>query len=252
VSGSSSITIPFTLVQDHVFISVTVNGTGPYRFLVDTGGVNLIDTTLVKALRLGISGSETGHGIGPQTVESEKTKIDELKTGTGTFKTLKFYTFDFNRIDAKGGIKGMIGASMFRRYVTCFDFQHQVIELIDPARFDFRDGGSPLRMSVKDSEITVKGDFDGMPGKFQIDTGSASTLELNSPFVARYKLLSKFPKRVESLNSGVGGSSQAFTVRGASLALGAAQISGPITYSPSLRMDRKQLATTMEGSGIVR
>ena len=230
-SSSPHVTIPFTLIGDHIFISATVNGSGPYQFVVDTGGVDLIDTETAKALRLPLAGSETGHGIGPRTVESGKTTIRELKAGTGTFNARKFYTFDFRQINAMGGVTvaGMIGGSMFRQYVTCFDFEHQRIELIDPAKFDLRRAGFPVPMSVKDSEITVRGAFDGEPGVFQIDTGSASTLSLNSPFVARYKLLNKFPNRVETLSSGVGGSNKAFTVRGQNLVLGAVHIDRPIT-----------------------
>jgi membrane-associated protease RseP (regulator of RpoE activity) len=124
---------------------------------------------------------------------------------------------------------GMVGATLFRRYVTCIDFSHHVIELTDSARFDPRRAGAPLRMSIKDSEITIRGRFDGALGIFQLDTGSPTTLTLTAPFVARHHLLSNFSKRVETSSSGVGGSTQAFTVRGRTLVLGSVQIDNPIT-----------------------
>jgi hypothetical protein len=231
VSGAPAFTVPFTLIGDHIYTNATVNGTGPYRFIVDTGGVNLIDTGLVKPLSLKITGSEMGHGVGTSTVESGQTTIDQLKIGDGTFNAQKFYTFDFQQLYPGGGVEmaGMVGASLFRQYVTCFDFSHHVIELIDSARFDPSQAGAPLPMSIKDSEITIRGHFDAAPGIFQIDTGSPTTLTLNSPFVARHNLLSKFSKQVESLSSGVGGSVQAFTVRGRKLVLGSVQIDKPIT-----------------------
>jgi hypothetical protein len=231
VSGAPAATIPFTVIGDHIYTNGTVNGTGPYRFIVDTGGVNLIDTGLVKPLSLKITGSEMGHGVGAEAVESGKTTIHQLKIGDATFTDQKFYTFDFHELYRGGGVEiaGMVGASLFRQYVMCVDFSRQVIELIDSARFDLRDAGTPLRMSMKDSEITISGRFDGAPGIFEIDTGSSATLTLNSPFVARHKLLGKFSKQVETLSSGVGGSTQAFTVRGRSLVLGSTQIDNPIT-----------------------
>lgn len=230
-AGAPAVAIPFTLIGDHIYTNATVNGNGPYRFVVDTGGVNLIDSGLVKPLSLKITGTETGHGVGPDAIESGKTRIDQLKIGDATFNAQGFYTFDFQQLYREGGVEiaGMVGSSLFRRYVTCIDFSHNVIELIDSARFDPSRAGAPLQMSIKDSEITIRGRFDGAPGVFQIDTGSPTTLTLNAPFVARHNLLSNFPRHLETSNSGVGGSTPAFTVRGRALVLGSVQIDHPIT-----------------------
>ena len=223
--------VPFTLIGDHIYTEATVNGTGPYRFIVDTGGVNLIDISLVKQLSLRITGREAGHGIGPETVETGKTTIDQLALGKLAFSRQLFYTFDFGQLYAGGGVKmmGMVGAPLFRQYVTCIDFHHNVIDLLDPSKFDPRRAGSSIAMSVKESSITVDGSFDGIPGVFQIDTGSATTVALASPFVAEHQLLKRFPTHVEGSSGGVGGRIREYTVRGKDLVLGAERIPHPIT-----------------------
>jgi PDZ domain/Aspartyl protease len=228
--------VPLTLIGDHIYIEAMVNGTGPYRFIIDTGGVNLIDTGLARQLSLTITGSEAGHGTGPETVESGKTTIERLTLGNITFTGQPFYTFDFGQLYAGGGVKmmGMLGAMLFHQYVTCIDFDHKEVELIESAKFNARRAGSSLTMSIKASEITVRGSFDGIPGVFQIDTGSPTTLTLAAPFVAQHQLLKRFPRRIETSSGGVGGSMREDIVRGRDLILGTEQIEHPIVALASV------------------
>lgn len=248
--GRPSVEIPFTLIGDHIYAMASINGTGPYRFIVDTGGVNLVDARLANHLSLHITGRESGHGTGPETVESGKTTIGHLTLGRITFTKQSFYTFDFRQLYAGGGVKmmGMIGATLFRRYVTCIDFHHKVIDLIEPGKFDKSRAGSSVAMSIKGSEITLHGSFDGIPGIFQVDTGSPSTLTLATAFVTKHQLLRRFPRHIETSSGGVGGSAREYTVRGSDLALGAEKISRPVT---ALAAVTKGKLAGSELSGIV-
>lgn len=248
--GTPVTEIPFELIGDHIYAMATVNGSGPYRFIVDTGGVNLVDASLVKLLSLNITGTEAGHGTGPKAVESEKTTIQRLTLGKIAFSGQPFYTFDFAQLYPGGGVKilGMLGANLLQQYVTCIDFDHKVIDLIAPAKFDTRAAGSSLPMSIKDSEVTVHGSFDGIPTIFQIDTGSPTTLTLTTPFVAEHQLLKRFPQRIETAGSGVGGSIREYSVRGKDLVIGSEQIRHPIVALASVSSGN--LATS-DFSGIV-
>lgn len=248
--GAPAAEIPFTLIGDHIYTEATVNGSGPYRFIVDTGGVNLIDSSLVAPLSLKINGSEAGHGTGPESVETGKTTVDRLTVGGITFTRQPFFTFDFGQLYAGGGVKmlGMVGAQPFRDYVTCFDFGHQVIDLIEPGKFDPKKAGAELPMSINESEILVRGSFDGIPATFQIDTGSPTTLTLAAPFVTKHELLNRFPKHLETSSGGVGGSSREYNVRGKDLVLGTERIPHPITALAAV--SKGQLAKS-EFSGIV-
>jgi len=37
--GAASVTVPFRLLNNHIYAQVSVNGKGPYTFIVDTGGI---------------------------------------------------------------------------------------------------------------------------------------------------------------------------------------------------------------------
>lgn len=242
--GAPAAEIPFTLIGDHIYTEATVNGTGPYRFIVDTGGVNLVDVSLATQLSLKITGWETGHGTGPGSVETGKTTVDQLTLGGTAFAKQPFYTFDFGQLYGGGGVKmaGMVGGALFRQYVTCIDFAHNVIDLIEPGKSDPRRAGSSLAMSMKGSEITVRGSFDGIPGVFQLDTGSPATLTLAAPFVAQHQLLKRFSRHLETSSGGVGGRSREYTVRGRDLVLGGQQIPHPVTALAAV--SKGKLATT--------
>ena len=65
--GKASTTIPITLVENHVNLDVMLNGKGPYHFIFDTGGSNVVDPAVAKEIGAVGSGSAQGNGVGSQT-----------------------------------------------------------------------------------------------------------------------------------------------------------------------------------------
>ena len=77
---------------------------------------------------------------------------------------------------------GMVGYEMFRRFVTRIDYGAKTMTLIDPKEFDPKDAGTPVPFAFNGHIPEVQGTFEGMPAKFDIDTGSRSALTLTRPF----------------------------------------------------------------------
>jgi membrane-associated protease RseP (regulator of RpoE activity) len=76
----------------------------------------------------------------------------------------------------------------------------------------------------------VLGSYDGIPGRFGIDTGSRMTLMLTGPFVRQNDLRAKATSGNEAMVGwGVGGPSRAFVTRGGELKLGDVTVDNPIT-----------------------
>ncbi|MHA4915652.1 hypothetical protein, partial [Enterococcus faecium] len=46
--GRSKTRVPMELIDNHVYVSVTLNGKGPYRFILDTGGQNVVDPAVAR------------------------------------------------------------------------------------------------------------------------------------------------------------------------------------------------------------
>jgi hypothetical protein len=116
-------------------------------------------------------------------------------------------------------MRGMVGYETFRRFVTRIDYGAKTITLIDPKTFDPKDAGSPVRVAFAGNAAIVDGTYEGVPGKFQIDTGARSALTLDGPFVAANHFTTG--KGVDAVDGwGVGGPSRSHMVRGGTLTIG--------------------------------
>ena len=69
------------------------------------------------------------------------------------------------------------------------------------------------------------GTFEGLPAKFDIDTGSRSELTLNKPFAEKNGLRASHPKGVDAVDGwGVGGPSTGYVTRGSMMTLGSVAV----------------------------
>lgn len=221
--GAGRTVMPFTLINNHVYGQATIDGKGPYRFIFDTGGLNLVTPTLAKTLGLPIKGQFAGSGAGEGTMEVGFTKVAELKVADATLRDQSFYVLPLDAMSKVEGVEeqGMIGYETFRRFVTRFDYGARTVTLIDPKRFDPKDAGTPIHFDFADHNPEIAGSFEGIAGKFRIDTGARDDLTLNKPFVARNALRAKHAKGVDVVDGwGIGGPSRGYVTRAAEFSLG--------------------------------
>jgi hypothetical protein len=80
---------------------------------------------------------------------------------------------------------GVVGYEFLARFVTRFDYGRRTITFIDKARFDPRDAGTPIPIELFHQIVEVRGSYDGIPGRFAIDTGARTALTLTGPFAAK-------------------------------------------------------------------
>jgi len=230
--GAPSVTFPFELISNHIHASVMLNGQGPYYFIFDTGGVNVVTPELAHALGIKIEGESEVRGAGEATMTAGLAHVDEINVGGATVKDQLFTAFELDALYPSNGthMQGMVGYEVFRRFVTRIDYGARTITLIDPKAFNPADAGTPLKIAFNGNAATVAGSYDGIPAKWQIDTGSRSALTLNAPFVAANHI-GNGAKSVDAVDGwGVGGPSRARVMRGGDLRLGTAiSIAHPVT-----------------------
>ena len=78
---SSNTTIPITLGENHVYLDVMLNGKGPYHFIFDTGGANVIDPAVAQEIGATGAGSVQGSGVGSQTEGLSFAKVNAMQIG---------------------------------------------------------------------------------------------------------------------------------------------------------------------------
>ena len=222
------VTVPMQVLNNHVYLPVMVNGKGPFLFIFDTGGHSLLTPEAAKALALKSEGDAPGAGAGEGVVDSGYVKgidfqIGDLKFTNQTITVLPFASTPVEGFDEQG----MLGFELARRFVTVIDYGAKTITFIDPAKFDPKDAGVAAPFVFYQHLPQVKGDFEGVPGMFDIDTGSRVELTLTKPFVEAHDLMAKHPKGVLAVDGwGVGGPSRSYVTRGRWFDLGPVRIDG--------------------------
>lgn len=216
-------TVPFVLLNNHVYVDVTVNGQGPFRFIVDTGGHDILTPSTVAALGLNAQGESAAHGAGEATVSSGYVKVRSLRLGGVTLDDQTMTVLDFDAAGVEGfRTDGMIGFEVLRRFVTTIDYEARLLTLRDPRVFNGAHAGTPVHFKFYDHLPQVTGSIDGVAGRFDMDTGSRAEVDLTKPFVEAHRWRESHPKGVLAVTGwGVGGPGRSYAVRGRELELGA-------------------------------
>lgn len=228
--GAKQTTFPFHLYNNHIYADVKVNGKGPYQFIFDTGGVNVLTPPVVAELGLKSEGQMQGNGAGSGHMDFGVTKVSSLQLGGATVKDQVFAVAPLNSFAAIEGVgmPGMIGFEVFTRFVTRVDYGAGTLTFIKPDAFDPKDAGVAVPFTFNGNTIEVPGSYDGIAGNFTIDTGSRGSLSLNAPFVAKNGL-DKSGKGIDAVTGwGIGGPTRSVALRGATLRIGTTQVTSPV------------------------
>jgi hypothetical protein len=232
LGGKHQTTLPFQLINNHIYAKAKVNGKGPFVFIFDTGGVNVVTPPLAKKLGLKSEGDLKIGGAGTKTMKASITHVKALQVGDAVVDNQMFIETALNAMaDIEGHpMPGMVGFETFRRFITRIDYGAKTITLIDPKHFDAKDAGTAIPFVLNGRIPEIHGRFEGIPATFDIDTGSRSSLTLTRPFAINNKLRESHPKGIETVDGwGVGGPSTGYVTRGKSMMMGNVKIAGIVT-----------------------
>jgi|SRR5215469_15470898 len=228
--GKSRTTVPFELVNNHIYAQVAVNGR-LFTFVFDSGGLNVVTPRTAKILGLESVGHIEGNGGGSGHMDFGLTKVHALRIGDATISDQVLPVAPLDDLAPAEGRTGggMIGFETFRRFVTIVDYGQKTLTFIDPSRFDPRDAGTPVPFQFDGNTLIVEASYAGHRGGFVIDTGARMSLTLNSPFVKANDLGAGSAKSVTGVTGwGIGGPTRAAVMRGAPLNIGSFTIAHPI------------------------
>jgi hypothetical protein len=230
---SGKMTVPFRLLNNHVIVDARVNGRGPFPFLVDTGGHDIITSSTAASLDLQPEGKSQSTGAGDKTATSGYIAIQKLEVGDAALTHQIVLDLDFSPPDVEGiQLGGMIGVEFFERFVVQIDYGARTLTLIDPAHFgsvDRADAGTPVPFTFYSHMPQVEGRFDGRRALLNIDTGSRAEVTLTAPFVASAGLLKSYPNGIAITDGwGVGGPSHSYVIRASEIDLGTVKVFRPI------------------------
>jgi len=230
--GGSSSTIPFELQNNHIYVQVELNGEGPFQLLCDTGGANIVTPELAKRLGLESEGALQGRGVGEKSEDVGLTKVESVRIGDVVLKDQVFAVYPLASLAKVEGVpfEGLVGYEIFKRFVVKVDYEASRLTLTLPEAFEYQGSGTVVPFEFNNHIPQVEGEIDGIPGKFDIDTGSRASLDLLGPFVEKHGLKAKYAPKLEGVTGwGVGGPARAAVTRAGELKLGGVTVKAPVT-----------------------
>ena len=232
VSTAQAVTIPIDDLAGILVVKATVNGKGPYHFVLDTGaGITVITPELAKAVHAERAGNETAHGTGDKEVAVRTTTLDTVSLGAAKQQNVPTAIIplppDLTYQGAYGTIDGIVGSTFLRNYAVSIDIGNLRASFTPTSEFrpPSNVGAVPVAFT-KDGLALVTATVNGAEGRFEIDSGNNSNVVLTQAFVAQHNLAGGYRAPMHSLYVGVGGSTDATTIRVRTFSIGGFTVHG--------------------------
>lgn len=161
-------------LRSRMTVEVGVNGTGPYRFVVDSGAdTSVIGLRLASALNLAPGRPVLLNGI-TESRTVDRVMVDSLQLGSGIFRDLELPRLDERDL----GATGMIGLDALVEQRLMLDFDKRRISVDDARKPAPRlDGEIVVTARLKRGQlILTQVKANGLPLEAVIDTGSEITI----------------------------------------------------------------------------
>jgi hypothetical protein len=177
--------LTFQLVNNHrIIVPVSINHTGPYDFILDTGTlITMVDPSLAAELHLATEGQARVVSVGAQAAASFA-RLDLLEAGSHSVANQKVLVYDLDNLQATGlHVRGVLGEDFLEQFDMLIDNAHRLLCLDDSTamRADVKGGHVPLLMPAPTSDgattpmsliVTVRLS-DGMrPVRLELDSGA--------------------------------------------------------------------------------
>jgi Aspartyl protease/PDZ domain len=230
--GKAATTVPFELLNNHIYLKVRLNGKGPYLLLCDTGGANIVMPELAKELGLKPEGALQGRGVGEKSEDTGLVKVASVAVGDATLRDQLFLVLplgNWQEVEGVAGL-GLIGYEVFKRFVATIDYERRRLTLGLHGAYPSRPDAIAVPFKFNNHIPQVEGTLDGIPGAFDLDTGARDSLSLLVPFVEKNDLKARYAPRFQGVTGwGVGGPSRGLVTRAKLLTLGGVRVERPVT-----------------------
>jgi Aspartyl protease/PDZ domain len=206
--GATQASVPIQVSEGHVYLDVMLNGKGPFHFIFDSGGANVIDPAVATELGVASGGSTQVGGVGSATAASSFAVIKRLQVGKAVVTNQVFIVLPLKSLGAAHGMpmEGVIGYEVLSRFVTTFAYENKKVVFHMPGSYTPPTGASVVPITQYGTQPQFACGIDGVPTTCTLDTGARNAISLFTPFVEAHP--SVVPARVTAVGVngfGVGG-----------------------------------------------
>ncbi len=222
--------VAFELIDNRIFVNVMINGHGPFHMILDTGASLAVSPEVAQKAGLIVESTREEGGVGEKSVQAQETHVREFSLGSFRFSNLEcgiIATDDSPYVFGRVPVDGFLGSEVFEKYVVRHDYQHKELTIYDPKTYFYSGTGASVPFERQGNIPVIRATFDGIDGRFGVDTGARSALILYRPFVADHQLAEKYQPKFQGVSGwGLGGPVRSYMVRSQSLKIGPFELHG--------------------------
>jgi hypothetical protein len=229
-NGENSADIPFTFVENNIYLPVTINGETRFWLLDNGASMSIIDADYAKKLGLTPEGEIKGFGIASVFDFSFVTLPPYLVRGI-RFDPQKIFSFKgLSERLYDSDIVGIMGHDFLSRFVVKIDYAEKTLSFYHPDRFEYKGEGrvidAPLRNKLFSLPAIVNEKY---KGRWALDIG-AFDVSFHYPYAKEKGMLSL--KGVERISADLGGQHGERTIRFKTMELGGYKVLNPLINIP--------------------
>jgi predicted aspartyl protease len=231
-SGQDSVTVPFRLLNNHIYVQASIDGESAVPFVFDTGATDFLDAAAAKKLGIRVEGALPGGGFGDQIASFGLARVKSVSLGGLAIPDQVFGTMATSGWIAVEGADsaGLLGYEFVKRAVLTIDYAKRTLTFTKQESFRPPQGVTAVPFTFDSHVPMVTAAIDGHEGEFQVDTGSRGALTIMRPFAKANGLVDKYhATRKVTVGYGAGGPSKALVARAGQLSIGSTTIADPVT-----------------------
>ena len=163
--------MPMITLMRLPYCNAMINGQGPYRLILDTGGsITLcLDDDVAHELGLKSYGTASIRGVSGKQ-DSEQMLVDKLELGEISCRRVMTRTFAMPAV-LEFAAQGIIGCGVFARMRTAMDFEHARF-VVSPSSDEPARGHSADLRIVGDAKLIAPIRLEGQPAISLLDSGA--------------------------------------------------------------------------------
>ncbi len=221
-TGDRATSIPIQISGNHIYVPVSINGKAKKWFILDTGAeMGVINKSVAEELGLAMSGDIEGRGGGEQSISVSLVSDLTLEVSGATITGQTLAAVALDALEPKIGrrMEGILGSEFFHRFVVQIDYEHKLLHLYDPATFTYEGTEQPIPIILESNLPMINIAFQvagckRSTGKFLMDTGANSAIDISSPKVEADSFAQCASKTYAgNISYGVGGASKQLVAR---------------------------------------
>lgn len=192
-------------------VMASINGKGPYPFILDTGGHNILTPRMVQQVGLTTQGKGFTTGAGTGSASTEFAKVSSVAIGSAVLSAQPFVILHLDLGTTQDGkrqqpIAGILGLEVFERFAITMNFKDQTVTVHPLSQFTHAGAGLRVSLCFTNDMPLVQATLDGHPGWFGVDTGNNADLIVFQHWAESNGLAPVYRNAAKIEGSSVGGS----------------------------------------------